>query len=70
MAKEADRGSRTELRVSFGEIARVLDVGPAAARAAALRLGIEPLRSYNGREFLSVTDAQTLLKGIGARKAG
>lgn len=63
----AERPLQQQPLVTFGSLGRVLYVGPAAARSAAQRLGIEPTRLGNGREFLTFEQALDVARSISIR---
>ncbi len=70
MPRIVDCRLRDEPIVTFGSLGRVLDVGAGAARSAAQRLGIEPTRLGNGREYISVEQAEQVARVISDRASG
>ena len=56
--QHADEGLEQKPLITFGILGQALGVGPAAAKSAAFRLGIEPRKMPNGRELLSFEQAQ------------
>jgi hypothetical protein len=55
---------RTAPIITLAALGRVFGVGPWMARTVAVRLGVEPQRLANGREFISFEQAETIAREL------
>jgi hypothetical protein len=53
--------------ITYGLLGQVLGVGPAATKAAALRIGIEARQMGNGRALLSYEQAEAVAVELKSR---